>query len=235
MKYLINSYFKKIWHDAAYSNNQILVSFIEPSNQAKILDIGVFRGELIIERVKNIKKPDIYAVDKDQKAVTSCQKLGIKAVKCDIEKGLPFKANFFEIVSANQIIEHLINIDLFIKEIHRVLKPGGFLLLATENLSSWHNIFALILGWQAFSQHLSVHKNLGNPIRMLDSKDFDHDMHIKIFTLRGLKELVELYNLKVEKVYGAGYYPFPTPFSRLLSQLDPLHSPFIGLKARKYK
>lgn len=236
MKKILSTLFTKIWSDSAKLNNEILTSYIQKSPKAKILDIGVFRAELIIERVKNIKTPQIYAVDIDPKAIASCKKLGIKATKYNIEKGLPYKSNYFDIVSANQIIEHLVDVDLFISEIHRVLKPKGYLVISTENLSSWHNIFAIILGWQAFSQHISYKKNIGNPFKLGHShSDNLPGVHIKIFTLRGLREITELYGFKVKKTFGAGYYPFWGKISQALSSINPSHSAFIGLKAQKIK
>lgn len=233
---LIFKYLKFIWHDSAYLNNRTLAGLIEPKEKAKILDIGVYRGEMIIERVRKIKNPDIYATDISKKALLSSKKLGIKAIRHNAETKLPFKANFFDIVSANQIIEHLLNIDLFIEEIHRVLKPKGYLLISTENLSSWHNLFALLIGWQAFSQHLSYKKNIGNPARLGFLENFEHEsMHVKIFTLKGLKELLELYKFRIEFSFGAGYYPFPPPISNYLAKFDPNHAAFIGIKARKIK
>lgn len=232
----IFKYLKFIWTDSAKLNNKILAKLVEPKKEAKILDIGVYKGERIIERVKNIKSPKIYATDIDEKIVQNCRNLGIKAYRHDAETKLPFKSNFFDIVSANQIIEHLSNIDLFIEEIYRVLKPKGYLLISTENLSSWHNLFALLVGWQAFSQHLSYKRNVGNPLRLGSLENFDHGgMHVKIFTLKGLKELLELYKFRIEFVFGAGYYPAPPPISNYLAKLDPKHAAFIGIKARKTK
>jgi len=224
----------KVWSDGARLNNDYLISYIEHTKTAKILDIGCDTGELVIERVRNIDNPNIYGIDIEQKAVIAARKRGLRVVKADVEKGLPFPSNSFDIVSANQIIEHLVEVDFFIEEIHRVLKPDGYLVLATENLSSWHNILALILGWQDFSHYMSKKKNIGNPLRIDTSNSRPKStMHIKIFTLRSLKELLELYNFRVEKFFGTGYYPFAGRISRILSKLDPTHCAFIGLKARK--
>jgi ubiquinone/menaquinone biosynthesis C-methylase UbiE len=237
MKWQYNRYQRlllKLFLDAARHNNEILISCIEPARRAKILEIGTDTGKGIIERVRNIEYPEIYGVDVDQSAVLSSRKLGIKMVKANVENGLPFDSNFFDIVSANQIIEHLVDVDKFVKETYRVLKPGGYLVLSTENLSSWHNIFVLVLGWQAFSQHLSTLKNVGNPLRITKPTDYDlRGMHIKIFTPRGLKELIELYGFRIEKFFGVGYYPFPPPFSRILARIDSTHAAFIGLKGKK--
>ena len=233
---MIKSYLKNVWTDSALLNNQILKSLVDPVKKAKILDLGCGTGELIVERVTAVRKPEIYAVEIDPLHFKEIKKLGIKVTKADIEKGLPYKNNYFDIISANQIIEHLVNVDLFMEEVNRVLKPNGYVILSTENLSSWHNLFALFFGWQAFSQHISTKKNIGNPLKLnlaVDGKSYD--CHIQIFTQRGLKELAQINNLKVEKSFGAGYYPFRGILSKLLSHIDPIHSAFIGIKARKIK
>lgn len=230
---LFEKYFTKLWHEAAQHNNQTLTEYIDPAKRAKVLDIAPFRGDLILKRVKNIKKPQIYAVDIDREAVKSCKKLGIMVKQYDIEKGLPYKSDQFDIVSANQIIEHLTNIDLFVKEIHRVLKPNCYVVLSTENLSSWHNLFAMLMGWQAFSQQISTLKNIGNPLKISPEEVVASDRHQTIFTLFGLKSLFELHGFIIEKFFGAGYYPLPSPLAKTFSKLDPNHSAFIGIKARK--
>src|SRR3989304_8780035 len=229
---LFNKYLNYLWLKSAEQNNRILISRINRANFAKVLDIGCDSGKLIIERVQNIRKPEIYGIDIRSEAVSSSRKLGIRTKKGNAEKGLPFHSNFFDIVSANQIIEHLVNVDRFASEIYRVLKPNGYLILSTENLSSWHNIFALILGWQAFSQNISHLKNIGNPLRIWGDS-IGEDIHRQIFTPRGLTELTEIHRLKIEKSFGAGYYPFWGSLSKIFSKIDPTHCAFIGLKARK--
>lgn len=233
---VIKNYFKYLWIKAAELNNENLISTIEPAKKAKILDIGTHNGTWIINRLGNIQKPEVHGIDIRPEAVSASKKLGIKAIRWDANNGLPYKANFFDVVFANQIIEHVVNVDLLVEETFRVLKPKGYLVISTENLSAWHNIFALCLGWQAFSQTISTKKNVGNPLRLGNMENYESSgVHIKILTLRGLRELIELYGFRVEKTYGAGHYPFPPLISKLLSQLDPSHAAFIGLKARKIK
>lgn len=234
MKKILKAYLTRVWLDSAKLNNHLLSTMVEPSTAPVVLDVGCSDGQEVVKIIQNIKSAQIWGVDLEQKAVTGAKKLGIRAFKHNIEKGLPFKPNFFDVVIANQIIEHIHNVDFFIREIKRVTKHGGYLLISTENLSSWHNLFALLLGWQAFSQHLSEVKNVGNPMRMTNYSSYDKSgMHDKIFTPRGLRELIELYGLKIEKFFGAGYYPFLSIVSEFLSKIDPVHTSFIGVKARK--
>ena len=51
-------------------------------------------------------------------------------------KGIPFKDNDFDVVYHSHLLEHFSKQDAidFIKECHRVLKPGGIIRIATPNL-----------------------------------------------------------------------------------------------------
>lgn len=50
-------------------------------------------------------------------------------VVADIEKGLwMLKENSFSLVWADNVLEHIDNLDKAIREIHRILKPGGILM-----------------------------------------------------------------------------------------------------------
>ncbi|OWY22756.1 class I SAM-dependent methyltransferase [Sphingobacteriales bacterium UPWRP_1] len=57
---------------------------------------------------------------------------------------LPFDDNSFDAAVSFQVIEHIENDRMFVKEIYRVLKPGGLLVLSTPNISMsltrnpWH-------------------------------------------------------------------------------------------------
>lgn len=238
MANLINSYLKTIWLDSAITNNKKIHSLIEASEKSTILDIGCASGGTTKRYLKNtIIKPQIFGIDIKMNLLRKAHGRGLSVILANAEHKLPFQSNSFDIAIANQIIEHLVNIDTFVTEIYRVLKPKGYAIISTENLSSWHNLSALLLGWQAFSQHISLKRNIGNPLR-LGTQYKNRKMgqiHFKIFTSRGLKEILEINNFKVEGFYGAGYYPSPPILSKILSHIDPVHSAFIGCKARKTK
>lgn len=92
---------------------------------------------------------DVTGVDINPDSFTAFLKkydLDIKRANMETEK-LPFKNNTFDFIIFNEVFEHLrINPILTLKEINRVLKPGGILLLTTPNLYAIHKIFMFNLG-----------------------------------------------------------------------------------------
>jgi SAM-dependent methyltransferase len=159
---------------------------------------------------------------------------GIDAIDADLEQRLPFADDTFDAVVSNQVIEHLADTDTFVAEIRRVLRSGGVAVIATENMASWHNIGALLLGFQPFSSSNYSRERypLGNPVGLHADEGMtlpDGMLHRRIFTGRALRELVAAHGLEVVDLRGAGYHPFPPGLGRI----DVMHSHFISIAARK--
>ena len=96
-----------------------------------ILDIGCGRGDFTNGFIKCGLKT--YAVDKFDTCKNYSPKVILKT--CDIEDdGIPFKENMFDIVYSKSVIEHFYKPEILIKEMMRVLKPGG---LAITMCPSW--------------------------------------------------------------------------------------------------
>jgi len=58
----------------------------------------------------------------------------------------PVENNFFDVIIAGDLIEHLLDTDVFLEELVRVVKPGGYLLITTPNLAWWWNRWRLVTG-----------------------------------------------------------------------------------------
>jgi 2-polyprenyl-3-methyl-5-hydroxy-6-metoxy-1,4-benzoquinol methylase len=63
-------------------------------------------------------------------------RLGKAWAKVNLDGPLPWPAQNFDVVISTEGIEHLENHFLFLREISRVLKPGGLLLLTTPNITA---------------------------------------------------------------------------------------------------
>jgi SAM-dependent methyltransferase len=156
---------------------------------------------------------------------------GLNVTVADLAAAFPFADQSFDLVHANQVIEHVGDVDHFLAEIARIVRVGGVVIISTENGSSWHNIFATTMGWQMFSltNVSSLASGIGNPLALHrgDGQPLESWKHKTIFNYRGLIELINLHGLKVVSAMGSGYYPFPA----VVGRFDPRHAHFLTVKA----
>jgi SAM-dependent methyltransferase len=104
----------------------------------------------------------------------------------------PYDDNSFELVLCCEVLEHLlINPSHMLYEIHRVLRPGGFLLLTTPNVIRWGNVFALFKGNNIYD---SYH---GNGI---------YGRHNREFSMAEVRQLLETSGFSVETLYTRTVY-----------------------------
>lgn len=197
----------------------------------RVLDLGCWDGATTAAYLP--AGADGFGVEVSHAAALDAARKGLRVVRGDLDRGLPFRIGTFDAVTSNQVIEHLADTDRFIAEAHRVLRPGGRLAVSTENLASWHNIAALVLGWQAFSltNVSQLRPGLGNPMANLRHEEplAAGWQHLRIFSYRGLRELAEAAGFVDVEVRASGYYPFPSRWARR----DPRHGAFITVVATK--
>lgn len=155
---------------------------LNPQNN-KILDIGCFDGTFL-SLVKN-QNNDFYGLDASDWAIEHMRKKEMKIQKFffDDKTELPFENDFFDIVIAGEIIEHIFDTDFFLEEISRVLKPGGKLLISTPNVASLGRRLFLLFG--------------ANPIIELSPNEADSVGHIRYFTRKTLKKILEKHGFKI--------------------------------------
>ena len=231
----IGEYLFNLRLSAEDRNRSKILDMLEENKKAKVLDLGCNDGVFTEDIAKRLNTVYIYGVEVMQFAILKSKQKGIETVKADANNNLPFANNSFDVIVSNQVIEHIIDLDRFVDEVYRILRPNGYAVISTENLSAVHNLFALFFGYQAFSQQISHKKYIRNPIShlYLDGTMPDYPGHMRILTYFGLKQLFELYGFEIDKLVGTGIYPFSPMVSRVLEGLDPVHANFITVKARK--
>ncbi len=116
----------------------------------------------------------------------------------DVEQ-LCINSDSVDLVFAGDIIEHIIDTDLFAKEISRVLKPGGHAIITTPNIAMWTNRLFLLFGWSLGNYHPSMVRH-GNPLLSKIP-----GVHKSVFNINGLKGLFKENGLLAIGVKGYSY------------------------------
>ncbi len=102
-----------------------ILSNLEPGS---LLDVGCGTGFLM--EVMTEKGWHCFGIDTSIFASDYCKKMGHNVICCDF-KNAGFPDGFFDVVTVFDVIAHLETPQEYLKEIRRVLKDGGILIIKT--------------------------------------------------------------------------------------------------------
>lgn len=193
---------------------------------ARILDCGavpLLATRALAElgfRVRGVDlAPDRFA--------TAIDSLGLDIAACDIEREpLPFADAAFDAVLFNELFEHLrINPIATLREVRRVLVPGGKLFLSTPNLRSLRGLKNLLL-------HNQAHAASGDVFRQYEKlESLGHMGHVREYTTREVCDFLDHIGLRVDTlVYRGGHGRGPVG---LVERMFPTTRPFFTAVASK--
>lgn len=237
----------KAFNDGLSRCNALGKKLILEKPVERFLDVGCGNGILTSEFAKILKPKEIYGVELVGECRTQAEAKGIRCFSFDLNEEWKFQDNYFDFILSSQAIEHLHNTRLYLEECFRCLKPGGQLILLTENLASWVNIFALLCGWQPFSSANINGWYLGNPFiwHINEPKDIGflekwHKSgasgvvgHVRLLAYKGLADLLQKAGFDDIKILSRGYLPFWGIISDFFCWLDRRHGHFLVARAKK--
>jgi ubiquinone/menaquinone biosynthesis C-methylase UbiE len=119
------------------------------------LDLGCGDGRLTAElRARSLTAADVSAVALDR----ARQRLPDAAlVHVRPDERLPFDDLSFDLVMCAETIEHVRDVQLFVSEVRRVLRPGGTFAVTTPAYTRWSGLRLLLRGWESEFEPLSPH------------------------------------------------------------------------------
>lgn len=229
--YLINMYASAM----NLNDCNVCKALIEFWSFERMLDVWCWDWEKTQSYIKSAWSIENYGIELVESEAKKANHLWIQTVACYADRDIwPFEDNFFDVVISNQVIEHLSDVDHFISEAYRVLKPWWYLVTSTNNLSSWHNIVALFFGRAPFDLTNSSKKaiGIGNPFAVHQgevAEHWDSWTHKCIYTVKRLNDWFGKFWFKVVKNYGSWYYPL---WAKVWSILK-THCAFITLVNKK--
>lgn len=127
------SFFEKIYHLVKQKALRDKIAIIENFQKGKgsILDIGAGTGDFLVT-AKN-SGWDVKGIEPSEKALNIAKNKGIEFIS-GIEK---VENASFDVVTMWHVLEHVLDIEQHIKELRRILKPGGTIIIAVPNYNSF--------------------------------------------------------------------------------------------------
>ncbi|MEM6252981.1 MAG: class I SAM-dependent methyltransferase [Cyanobacteria bacterium P01_D01_bin.156] len=104
-----------------------------------VLDLGCGEGDSI-DFFRNID-PDIqwFGLDLESSPEVNRRERQDATFLCFDGINIPFNENYFDIIFCQQVLEHVRHPSMLLKEVVRVLKPGGYFLGSTSQLEPYHS------------------------------------------------------------------------------------------------
>jgi SAM-dependent methyltransferase len=166
---------------------------------AALLDIGCLDGVLTRLYAERIGTQRMHGIDlalHDQARAN-----GVDAIAFDLNQAqpLPHSDACFDVVVCAETLEHVYPTDHLLREIRRVLKPGGIGIIDLPRLDSLLNIGLLLLGYQPPGIECSRERRYGaiNGESVLTG-------HVAYFTRRALLAMLEHSGLEVQALRQVG-------------------------------
>jgi ubiquinone/menaquinone biosynthesis C-methylase UbiE len=181
----------------------LFLALRDVSAPACILDVGCGDGAAAGLAAQRNPGHRMIGLDWSAGSLRRARRLGLTVVQAGIN-GLPVASQAADVVIMSELIEHLVDTDSALDEVHRVLKPGGSLLLSTPNLAAWYNRGLVALGVQPVFSEVSLRGVYGRPGRVVAG-------HLHLFTRRALVELLAARGFGHVRVTGARYHDVPAP------------------------
>src|SRR5919198_1963091 len=233
---LLGRWMQRLWSDAEAGYRAKILDAVGPQPSARLLDVGCDDGAWtdVVRRKLAVQPHRVAGMELVTERAELARARGFDVRAADLDDSWPFEDSSFDVVHANQVIEHVKRLDHFVYETRRVLRSGGRAIVCTENLASWHNIAALALGYQPFSlTNISASRPIGNPLALHagEPSPLESWQHVHVLSLAALRDIFVAHGFAIRATLAAGYHPLPGRLGTHLAAVDPRHAHFIGVVA----
>ena len=217
-------------------NKRVILRLVASGTpRQRMLDLGCFNGGFTLELGAAARAREVVGVEWMAQHAAAARARGVEVVEADLNAPLPFDDGSFDFVHANQLIEHLRATDGFLREVRRVCAPSGRVVLATNNLASWHNIGALVLALQPLPNHVlrrGPRRQSLRPAARAPPRRHRADPSARLHDARAARAGAA-HGLLVTRTRMNGYYPLRRGSPGRWHDFDPLHAAFVVMELRR--
>lgn len=181
--------------------------FLDLRRDSYLIDVGCASGHQVFKAAEICKKA--VGIDVGIEFIDTAKKIAsenkIHNIDFILTKGeeIPFPDGTFDRLICSEVLEHVLDLDRFYKELIRVVKVGGVMVMTVPNWNNRGTLYKRI-------------KDFFKPVPFVPITDFSMegirkhgDAHVRQFNLKTFSELAEKHGLKVEYVGGAAFIDGP--------------------------
>jgi ubiquinone/menaquinone biosynthesis C-methylase UbiE len=187
-----------------------------------VLDVGCGQGMDVVEYARAGAR--VTGVDLTPRhvelAVSHTRALGLDAtiVRGDAEE-LPFAEASFDRVSSNGVLHHTPNMPAALREIHRVLRPGGEARIIVYNRRSFHYWLFQVL-WQGICHgQLLIERSMeGVLARGVERSSIEARPLVRVYSPSALRRLLGDAGFRVVHTKIGGFNASDTPITDVLAR-----------------
>lgn len=187
------TYYEKYWVSkvspdtfSGYERNEVLPLLFRKGGH--VLDVACGDGAVGEYLIKKFDTK-VEGLDISPQAVKVAKKRGVNARVFDLDKRLPFKNKTFDVVFWGDNVEHLFKPEFVLKELSRVLKNDGRLILSCPNMGYWR-----------YRLYYLFHGRLPDT-EWSGSKPWSWG-HIRFFNFRVLRDFLETEGFVIKRTFG---------------------------------
>ena len=174
-----------------HERHRIFPAVFEERNHQNVLDISAGIG-IVGKRIRDFYDTNLWCNDISPTCLQSLDKLGINTYSFNLDKPeghFPIPNENFETIVSLATIEHIIHIDHFVQEIHRILAKDGYLYISAPNYSGLGYLLPFLYSGKTFH----------NP--MVESQKYEFYAHVRYFTYQSLLEFISSFGFTPIKTY----------------------------------
>jgi 2-polyprenyl-3-methyl-5-hydroxy-6-metoxy-1,4-benzoquinol methylase len=143
---------------------------------------------------------EVVAIDIADANLRRIEALGMRAVKHDLEQPLPFADAMFDTVVCSEILEHLFRPDLLLREVMRVLKPGGRVIVTVPNLHGLRNRIDLLVGKRTPFIEFRIYQDRTDQLSHVGVQ------HIRHYSFAGMRSVLQTVGFEQVRSRGQSFH-----------------------------
>ncbi|MBI3818221.1 MAG: class I SAM-dependent methyltransferase [Planctomycetes bacterium] len=195
------------YEEGVYGNRVAWISkYLKDVGGKRLLDAGCGIG--FFSEVARGQGARVVSLDFSAQALRVYKKRGgggASLLAGSVEE-LPFQNDSFDFAMAIDVIEHLYKPRTLLSELYRVVKPGGRVIVETDNESTWFTK----RGFRRVNNWMQARTELGVKLAKIRSEITSTTLHVETFDYKSLRVALEGAGFTIVQSETFAYLPVPS-------------------------